>query len=111
VDLMFSVYLGWISVATIANITDWLYFVGWGGLGIAPQTWAIIMLAVASAVGLGMAFTRRDVGYLSVFVWAFAGIAVKQVAAPGVVSAAWVAAGAALALAVYSLFRPVSVRS
>ena len=111
VDLMVSVYLGWISVATIANVTDWLYFVGWTGFGIAPQTWAIIMLAVASVVGLGMALTRRDVGYLSVFVWAFAGVAVKQVSAPGVVSAAWVATGVALALAVFSLARPIPVRS
>lgn len=105
VDIPFSVYLGWISVATIANVTDWLYLVEWNGLGIAPQTWAIIMLAVASIVGLLMALTRKDAAYLLVFVWSFAGIAVKQVAAPMVVLAAWIAAGAMLALGVYSLTR------
>jgi hypothetical protein len=67
--------------------------------------WAVIMIAVASVLGLLMAFTRRDAGYLLVLVWSFAGIAVKQVSSPSVVSAAWVGAGAMLALAVYSLAR------
>lgn len=105
VDVMFSVYLGWITVATVANITDWLYFVGWDGFGIPAQTWAVIMLAVASLLGLAMGLTRRDVGYLAVLVWAFIGIAVKQTSAPLVVLSAWIAAGLMLALAVFSLIR------
>ena len=52
-----------------------------------------------------MAFTRRDAAYLLVLVWSFVGIAVKQVSAPGVVTAAWIGAGIALLLAVYSLAR------
>ena len=105
VDLPFSVYLGWITVATVANVTDWLYLVGWSGFGIAAPTWAVIMIVVASVLGLLMAFTRRDTGYLLVLVWSFVGIAAKQVTAPGVVSAAWIGAGLALTLAVYSLAR------
>src|SRR5512139_1725971 len=105
VDVMFSVYLGWITVATVANITDWLYFVGWNGFGIPAQTWAVIMLAVASLLGLAMALTRRDVGYLAVLGWAFVGIAVKQTSAPTVVLSAWSAAALMLGLAVYSLIR------
>jgi hypothetical protein len=92
VDALFSVYLGWITVATVANVTDWLYSVGWTGLGISGQVWAVIMLAVASLLGLAMALTRRDVGYLAVLVWAFIGIAVKQSSAPLVVTSAWIAA-------------------
>lgn len=103
VDIPFSVYLGWVSVATIANISDYLYFVGWNGFGIAPQVWAVIMLAVASVLGLLMARMRRDAAYLFVFVWAFIGIAVKQSAAALVANAAWAAALIALALAIYSL--------
>lgn len=105
VDIPFSVYLGWISVATIANITDYLYAIGWNGFGIGPQVWAVILLAVASLVGLGMALARRDAGYLFVFVWAFAGIAFKQSAVPLVAYSAWVATLVALGLAVYSLAR------
>jgi hypothetical protein len=105
VDVMFSVYLGWITVATVANITDWLYFVGWDGFGIPAQTWAVIMLSVASLLGLAMTLTRRDVGYVAVLVWAFIGIAVKQTSAPMVVVSAWIAAALMLVLAIFSLMR------
>jgi hypothetical protein len=103
VDVLFSVYLGWITVATVANFTDWLYFVGWDGFGISAQAWAVIMLAVASLLGLAMARTRRDAGYLSVLVWAFIGIAVKQAFEPVVAISAWVAAALMLGGIVYSL--------
>jgi hypothetical protein len=105
VDVLFSVYLGWITVATVANITDWLYFIGWDGFGISAQIWAVIMLAVASLLGLVMAITRRDVGYLAVLLWAFIGIAVKQTTAPMVVTSAWIAAVLMAGLAIMSLVR------
>lgn len=105
VDVLFGVYLGWITVATVANITDWLYFVEWNEFGISAQLWAVIMLAVASLLGFAMAVTRRDVGYLAVLVWAFVGIAVKQTSAPMVVLSAWIAAALMLGLAIYSLIR------
>jgi translocator protein len=105
VDLPFSVYLGWITVATVANITSWLFSIGWDGFGISAPAWAVIMIAVASVVGILMAVTRRDAAYLFVMVWSFIGIAVKQTPAPNVVTAAWVGAGLMLVLAVYSLTR------
>ncbi|HEU4745481.1 MAG TPA: hypothetical protein VFS61_09605, partial [Anaerolineales bacterium] len=100
VDVLFSVYLGWITVATVANITDWLYFVGWDGFGISDPVWAVIMLGVASLLGLGMAITRRDVGYLAVLIWAFIGIALKQTSVPMVVTSAWIAAALMTGLAI-----------
>lgn len=103
VDVPFSIYLGWITVATVANVTTLLYYVNWNGFGIAPETWAVIMILVASLVGLLMALTRRDAAYLFVLVWSFAGIAVKQAAVPMVANAAWAAAVVALGLAVYSI--------
>jgi hypothetical protein len=103
VDIPFGIYLGWITVATVANITDWLYLVGWNGFGIPAQAWAVIMIAVASLVGAGMTVLRRDTAYLFVLAWSFIGIAVKQTSAPSVVAAAWIGAGFMLALAVYSL--------
>ena len=105
VDIPFSVYLGWITVATVANITSWLYSIEWNGLGIPAPTWAVIMIFVAAVVGSAMALTRRDAAYLLVLVWSFIGIAVKQTPAPSVVNTAWVAAALMLALAIYSLFR------
>src|ERR1043165_2946311 len=38
VDVVFSVYLGWITVATVANMSDWLYLIRWDGFGISAQT-------------------------------------------------------------------------
>lgn len=105
VDVLFSVYLGWITVATVANISDWLYTIGWDGFGISAQIWAVIMLFVASLLGVVMALRRRDVGYLVVLVWAFIGIAVKQTPAAIVVISAWIAAVLMLGLAIISLMR------
>jgi hypothetical protein len=82
VDVPFSVYLGWISVATVANIISWLYSTNWNGFGITPQVWAVIIQVVASLIGVLMTLSRKDSGYLFVFVWAFAGIAVKQAVEP-----------------------------
>ncbi|MFM8367912.1 MAG: tryptophan-rich sensory protein, partial [Chloroflexota bacterium] len=103
VDVPFSIYLGWISVATVANISSWLYFVNWNGFGIAPQAWAVVMIAIASVLGLLMTVTRRDSGYVFVLAWAFAGIAVKQAGVPLVANAAWGGAVLALGLAIYSI--------
>jgi hypothetical protein len=68
------------------------------------------MLFVASMLGLAMALTRRDTGYLLVLAWAFVGIAVKQISAPVVVISAWVAAALMLGLGVYSLMSPQAAR-
>ena len=105
VDIPFSIYLGWITVATVANITDWLYSVNWNGFGIHAMTWAVIMIAIASVIGLFMTLTHKDTAYLLVLVWSFIGIAVKQTSTPLVAASAWIAAALMLGLAVYSLLR------
>ena len=105
VDIPFSIYLGWITVATVANVTDWLFLVGWNGFGVAPQTWAVIMIVVASIVGLLMTLTRKDAAYVFVLVWSFIGIAVKQADVANVALTAWIGAGVMLLLAIYSLTR------
>jgi hypothetical protein len=96
VRVPFSIYLGWITVATIANVTVVLYDLRWDGWGIAPQAWAAIMLVVGGAIASAASLPRGDVAYMMVIVWAFAGIAVKQSATPLV---AWTALGAAVILA------------
>lgn len=100
VQIPFSVYLGWVTVATIANVTSLLDYARWGGWGIAPQIWAVIMLVVATGIAAAVAWFRRDAAYLLVLVWAFAGIAVKHAATPAVTIAAWTTAGAVALMAV-----------
>ncbi len=91
VRVPFSIYLGWITVATVANVTQVLYYIRWDGWGIGPQAWTAIMLAVAVVLAVLMALTRRDVAYLGVLVWAFIGIALKHAATPTVAFSAWAA--------------------
>lgn len=103
VDLPFSIYLGWITVATIANVTALLSYWNWTGFGVSEEAWLVITLAVALVVATLVALTRRDVAYLLVLAWAFAGIGVKHSTVAPVATAAWVATGYVLALVVVSL--------
>jgi translocator protein len=91
VHLPFSVYLGWVTIATIANIAVTLVFLGWDGFGISAQTWAILVLAVALLVDIAVIITRRDIAYSLVFIWALAGIAVNQSDNPTIVLTAEIA--------------------
>ncbi len=74
VHVPFSIYLGWITVATVANVTTWSISMGWDGWGIAPQTWSVTMMAVATLVGILMSLRHGDIAYVGVIVWAFIGI-------------------------------------
>ena len=105
VHVPFSIYLGWITVATIANITDWLYIIQWSGFGISPQMWAVIMLAIATVVGGAMSFTRGDVAYSAVLIWAFIGIALKHQDTALVSYAAWIAAAATAILMIIGYYK------
>lgn len=103
VHLPFSIYLGWITVATIANVTDVLEFAGWNGWGIDPKVWAVIMLIVAVVVAELTAYNRGDLAYLAVIVWAFIGIGQKFTGVSPVYEAAYAAAGIVFIMAVLSL--------
>jgi hypothetical protein len=74
----FSVYLGWISVATVVNIALALFNVGWNGWGIAPTTWTVILLVISSTLPITLLFRYRDLAYALVFVWSFVAIAVRS---------------------------------
>jgi hypothetical protein len=88
-----SVYLGWITVATVANVTSLLDYLKWDGFGIAPETWMLIILAAVLVIAVLMNFTRRDVGYALVILWALAGIAIKHAAVAAVATPTWVVFG------------------
>jgi benzodiazapine receptor len=102
VHLPFSIYLGWITVATITNVSALLWLAGWGGFGISPEAWTAIVLAVAVGIAAANALTRADVAYLLVLVWAFVGIAAKHSTVPTVALSAGIAAGLVVLLALLS---------
>jgi hypothetical protein len=88
VHLPFSVYLGWISIATIANVSVALTVIGWDGWGIEPVTWAVVIIAVALLLSMVILATRRDIAYSLVVIWALAGIMAKQIEYQTIVLAA-----------------------
>jgi len=108
VHLPFSVYLGWITIAAIANVASALVSANWGGFGLSPEIWAVTVLTVALVITLAVIVKRRDIAYSLVIVWALGGIAVKQNTSQNVVTTAEIAIGVilfvlALAIAIYRL--------
>jgi translocator protein len=93
----FSIYLGWITIATIANTTVVLIDAGWGGWGIAPEVWAVLLLVVAMGIVGAICLARADVAYSAVALWSFGGVVVGQSATPLV---AWTATLAAVLSAI-----------
>ncbi len=78
VHLPFSIYLGWISVATVANVTALFVHQGWSGGPLGEPLWASIMILVAVGLGSFMLKMRGDYGYALVIIWACLGIFIKQ---------------------------------
>jgi len=74
----FSVYLGWITIASIADVSVTLVSINWNGFGIGPEIWATLIIIVALVITMLVLATRRDIAYSLVIVWALTGIAVKQ---------------------------------
>ena len=75
-----SVYIGWITVATIANVTAALVTIGWDGFGISEQIWTILVLFVATIITILILVTRKDYAYSAVIIWALIGIYIKRIA-------------------------------
>lgn len=83
IRLPFSVYFGWITVATIANATALLVSVGWDGFGISEQVWTIIIILIGLVVGAGTMLKNQDIAYGLVIIWAYAGIWLKHISTSG----------------------------
>lgn len=83
IRLPFSIYFGWITVATIANIVIFLVSINWNNFGLSNHLWTMIVLGVGALIGLGMALSKKDSAYLVVFIWAYAGILIKHVTVLG----------------------------
>lgn len=105
IQIPFSTYLGWITVATVANAAYVLYDAQWNGFGISGEVWAAIMLVVAAAITLTIVVTRRDIAYSAVLLWALVGIVVKQSGAPLVAGTAVVVAIVIVVTLLWKLFK------
>jgi hypothetical protein len=79
VHLPVSVYLGWISIATIANVTALLVAWRWTRFGMSEQFWAVVMIVAGIALAALMLFHRNDIFYAFVVCLALVGILLKRI--------------------------------
>ena len=80
VTVPISIYMGWISIATIANITVAFVATGVESLGLGADVWASIMVIVAVVLALRMLYVYKDIFFAAVVCWASYGIYSKRVA-------------------------------
>lgn len=93
VRVPFSIYLGWITVATIANISDVLDYLKWDRFGLSQATWMVIVLGAVVLISGLMNFLRRDIAFALVILWALAGIAARFPSEGVVTVSVWVTFG------------------
>lgn len=99
VDMPFSLYLGWITTATLANLAAWFYDVKKYPFDLPMDDWAIITVVVATAIYTAVGVRTRDAIYTAVFAWAAAGIVLQTLPTTQAVRLA-AAAGCAVAVLV-----------
>lgn len=78
VHMPFSIYLGWICIATIANVTTWLVSIKWSGWGISSEIWTIAVIIVGILLGLIYIFKKDDIFFGLVIDWSLLGIYIKR---------------------------------
>jgi hypothetical protein len=81
--LPFSIYFGWITVATIANVTVFLVYIGFNGLGISDSIWTVIALLVGTIIGSLRIIKDKFFAYGLVFIWAYVAILYKHLSLNG----------------------------
>src|SRR5690554_2005224 len=96
-DVPIAVYLGWISVATIANTSIFLLDLGVDAGGAAVAI-TIAMIAAAALLGLLGLLTRRDWAYALVIAWGLGGISAAQSGQTAAISTAALVGAALLAV-------------
>lgn len=104
-----SVYFGWISVATIANITALLVHLGWDGSPFTEQFWTILVIAAGGLIAALKVYLHGDIPFILVFLWAYSGIVIKRMnTAPvekGIITAVFITMAFILIVALFCLMR------
>ncbi|OQA52921.1 MAG: hypothetical protein BWY43_00292 [candidate division WS2 bacterium ADurb.Bin280] len=85
--LPFSVYFGWITVATVANITTLLVALNWNGFGLSQSLWTVLILLIGALIGSWRTLIDRKPSYTLVLIWAYGAILSKHLSATGFDSA------------------------
>lgn len=79
----FSIYFGWITVATIANITAFLVKLGFRGFGIGEAFWTVAIIIIGLVIASLTILRNIDIAYGLVVIWAYIGIYIKHISVDG----------------------------
>ena len=74
----FVIYSGWVTVASIANVSSYLVKIGWNGFGISAEIWTLIMIVIATAINLIITWKRNMREFGLVGAWALIAIGVAN---------------------------------
>jgi hypothetical protein len=77
-----SLYLSWITVATVVNVANALYSLDWNGWGISPTVWTVVMMIVSTMIATTVVFLRQDLVYTLAIIWALVAISIRQINTP-----------------------------
>ena len=83
IKITVSIYFGWISVATIANMTVLLTKYQFNGFGIKPIYWLLFILIIGVLLSILVLFYTRNTVYVFVIIWAYLGILMKHISQTG----------------------------
>lgn len=110
-----SIYFGWLTIATIANISVYLLASGWRGFGLdySPMQWTRIMIGVAVFLSTLIIFSRRNVFFGLVVIWALYGIILKREALnpaiyADIIKTAWIGLGIVAASCLIQFLKNIS---
>jgi hypothetical protein len=78
IHIPISLYLGWITVATVVNVAIALFSLNWNGWGISATLWTVLLMLISTALGSFVAVQRRDTAYTLVIVWALVAIVIRH---------------------------------
>ncbi len=105
ITLPFSLYVAWITVATIANFSSMQTAWDANEVGLSFVHWTLLKLAIAGTIGACVVIIKKDIAYILVIGWAAYGISAKQLATPEVSGAALTLTLVAIGLAICQLVR------
>ena len=110
--LPFGLYFGWVTVATVANITVLLVSMQWDGMGITPELWTVAVLLVGLVIAGVTMFSLRSLAYGAAVIWAYVGILTRQLSPEGlngqyqpIVITTCIALGALVCVWLFTAFR------
>ena len=102
VSLPFVIYGGWVTVASVANVSSYLVKINWNGFGISAEIWTIILILIATLINIIVICKRKMYAFALVGAWALTAIGIANKENYNTI--AIIAFTAALLLVLVSLF-------